>query len=133
MTESRGKRILIMAASATRNEKLPQKLQLKYEIRTYLCHKTTLIVCRPLFAGIKMVQNELQIFITITLKAALLGLFEVTTTRGNTFLHSLMPFHEERLPKFVLQNVLQCDVNSRFNLSTHAEAATTQFFFQERK
>ncbi len=39
MAESRGKRILMMAASATRNEELPQKLQLKYKIPIYLCHK----------------------------------------------------------------------------------------------
>ncbi len=40
MAESGGKRILMMAASTTRNEELPRKLQLKYEIPIYLCHKS---------------------------------------------------------------------------------------------
>ncbi len=35
MVESRGKRILMMAASATRIEELWRKLQLKYEIPIY--------------------------------------------------------------------------------------------------
>ncbi len=40
MAKSRGKKILMMAASATRNEELQRKLLLKYEIPIYLCHKT---------------------------------------------------------------------------------------------
>ncbi len=40
MVESRGKRIRMMATSATRNEELKRKLQPKYEIPIYVCHKT---------------------------------------------------------------------------------------------
>ncbi len=40
MAESSGKRVLMMAASATRNEELQRKLQLKYVRNTYIGHKT---------------------------------------------------------------------------------------------